>query len=487
MSLDRSGRARSVDEQDAENLAAAQGLGAELVATYADPNVSASRFTRKARADYERLVGDIEAGRLDILILWESSRGSRRVSEWVALLEVCEAHGVRIYVTSHHRLYDPAVPRDRRSLLEDAVDSDYESGKTSTRVRRSRASSAAAGRPVGSIPYGYRREYAPGSASPLRQVPDPETGPVVQEIVARVLDGEGLHRIAVDLNRRGVPTPQMVRDRRTGTVPERPRGGWNNPKLRKLLSSPTMAGWRVHHGERFGKADWEPLVSTADHAAAWALVNAPERRTQRGTVPKYLLSGIAECGVCSGWLRRFPNRGHQSYGCAGINNTNDGHVVRLADPLDALVVTATVEALRNPELLALAARQDAASAQGVEAATLELKRLKSQLAEYESQAVTVGPAAASFARVVVGLHAEIEVATERLAAVHTLPRAVIDAAGPNADSTWREHRDDIVWQRLMVRSLLRVQVFRSRNPRGRQVFDGETVTITPRWLVAAEG
>ncbi|MDQ0664685.1 DNA invertase Pin-like site-specific DNA recombinase [Arthrobacter ulcerisalmonis] len=81
--------------------------------------------------------------------LWESSRGSRRTGEWVDLIELCEERGIRIWVTTHGRLYDPANARDRRTLLEDAVDSEYESAKTSKRLQRDMRSDAEKGRPHG--------------------------------------------------------------------------------------------------------------------------------------------------------------------------------------------------------------------------------------------------------------------------------------------------------------------------------------------------
>jgi hypothetical protein len=43
-----------------------------------------------------------------------------------ALLELCEQRSVSIFMTTHGRCYEPGNGRDRRSLLEDAVDSGYD-------------------------------------------------------------------------------------------------------------------------------------------------------------------------------------------------------------------------------------------------------------------------------------------------------------------------------------------------------------------------
>jgi DNA invertase Pin-like site-specific DNA recombinase len=102
-------------------------------------------------------MADLEAGRFgaSVLIIWESSRGSRRVGEWASLIDVCAEQGVKIYVTKDAALYDPSRGRDRRSLHEDAVDSEYESSKISDRTKRSNAARAAEGKPHGRVSYGY--------------------------------------------------------------------------------------------------------------------------------------------------------------------------------------------------------------------------------------------------------------------------------------------------------------------------------------------
>ncbi|HEU5416821.1 MAG TPA: recombinase family protein, partial [Streptosporangiaceae bacterium] len=114
VSQDRSGRAKSNDEQHADNEQKLAAHGIELTGPAYSDLRSASRYAAKDRGDFPRLLADLEAGRFgaDVLALWEPSRGSRKVSEWCSLIEACEAAGVRIFVTTHGRLYDPANGRD---------------------------------------------------------------------------------------------------------------------------------------------------------------------------------------------------------------------------------------------------------------------------------------------------------------------------------------------------------------------------------------
>src|SRR6266567_9558500 len=88
VSQDRSGRARSVEEQHDDNMAAGQAHGFTINGeAYADVSLSASRYATKVRGEFRELLADLEHGRFgaDVLVLWESSRGSRKVGEWVTL------------------------------------------------------------------------------------------------------------------------------------------------------------------------------------------------------------------------------------------------------------------------------------------------------------------------------------------------------------------------------------------------------------------
>ena len=73
VSMDRSGRERSNDEQHADNQREAEANGWALGEHYADVG-SASRYATKARGNFETLVADLAADRFgaEVLILWES-------------------------------------------------------------------------------------------------------------------------------------------------------------------------------------------------------------------------------------------------------------------------------------------------------------------------------------------------------------------------------------------------------------------------------
>jgi site-specific DNA recombinase len=267
VSLDRSGRARSLEEQHADHKLVATEHGWTLGESYRDESVSASRYSRKTRDGFDRLIADLENDQFDaqVLMIWESSRGSRRVGEWVKLLELCERRAVSIHVVTHHRTYDPANGRDRRSLLEDAVDGEYESSKMSARLRRAVAANAVAGRPGGRIPYGYRRVFDPQTRQLIAQEPQPDEAPVVAELYRRLVAGHSLHSIARDLQERGIRT-------RSGLV-------FSPQHLRSVALCPTYTALRAHRPGSGPDSDGrhEPVPVSEMYEGQWpALVSRAE-------------------------------------------------------------------------------------------------------------------------------------------------------------------------------------------------------------------
>ncbi len=314
--------------------------------SYRDESVSASRYSRKTRDGFDALIADLEHDRFgaQVLMIWESSRGSRRVGEWVRLLELCEQRSVSIFVTTHGRCYEPGNGRDRRSLLEDAVDSEYESAKMSTRGRRAAAANAVAGRPHGRIPYGYRRVFHPRTRVFIAQEPEPAEAEVVAELYRRLIQGHSLRAIARDYQQRGIRT-------RSGAA-------WTAQHLRSLAVKALYAGLRSHTPGRRGgdptadldslyEGQWPGLVSRADWCAVQRLLRAPERKTTRPGRAKHLLSLIGCCGVCLGTLQvAYRDGGDPLYVCAG-----QGCVRITQADLDTLAEQVMLDYLAQPDVI----------------------------------------------------------------------------------------------------------------------------------------
>jgi site-specific DNA recombinase len=332
VSVDRSGRQRSNDEQRDDNRAHWSDF--TWGDHYSDAS-SASRYSKRARDDWDQLVADLRAGAFgaDVLVLWESSRGSRKVGQWVELIDLCDDRGVRIAVTTHGRIYDPANARDRRSLLEDAVDSEYESAKISGRVRRSLRQNATARRPHGKVLFGYRRIHDGRTGALLGQEPHPEQAPIVQRVFADYVGGRSARSITAALNAEGVRTNRG--------------NGWTPLMVKRMLTNRAYLGHRLHKGEDFGQG-WEPLIDADTFERVAARLEATAGRKFKRT--SRLVSGLVRCGVCRSKMQ-IKDAGR--YGCPGY------HAYRRADQLDAFVTVQILERLSQPDVSeALTGRED---------------------------------------------------------------------------------------------------------------------------------
>lgn len=440
VSQDRSGHLQSPLEQHEDNERAAAANGWALAEPYAeDGAVSASRFSARARPGFGQLAADLSGGRFgaDVLILWESSRGSRRVGEWATLVDKLEDARVRVHVTTHGRTYDPANARDRRSLLEDAVDSEYESGKSSRRIRRAAAANAAAGKPHGRVPYGYRREYritAGGKRELAAQLPEPAEAAVVKDLFARLRKGDSLRGIAADFGRRGITT----RPNRT-----HPQGVPFSPQhLRDIALRPIYGGLRIHEpGNRSGryrgsldgavKATWPPLVDAETFHGVRAMLQAPERRTSRPGRGVHLLSMIAACDVCGGPLTARDPLTERRYVC------RDKSCIRInADELDAYAETVMLAYLAREDVIKelRATPEDGG----------ELERLRGDLAEARAELRSLRAAAsagkltvATLINVEPGHVARVEALEARERELQTPPALAVIPPGKDAARRWQ--------------------------------------------------
>lgn len=321
-----SAKQKSIDEQLAENRAAAKANGWTVVDELDDP-VSASRYATKVRKNWARLLELLPT--VDVVILWEPSRGDRSLASWVSFLDRCREHKVRIHAVTHQRTYDPANARDYRSLAEDGVDSAYESDKISARVRRAKAAAYAVGRPAGKLDYGYVRVYDMTTAPPryLRQEPHPRQSTVVAGIFDDLALGESLYAIAAKLNRDDVPTYRGGRNWRPGVV----RGIATNPIYRPHPDSP-QHGCLVRKGQTY-VGTWPPLVTEATWQAVQRVLGTDDptaRRRRKDSAPgqvRYLLSASSQLltAPCGSPVIGHPDRPGRSAhylcrddGCASV-------------------------------------------------------------------------------------------------------------------------------------------------------------------------
>jgi hypothetical protein len=367
----------------------------------------------------------------------------------VTLIELCEQQRVRIHVTTHGRTYDPANSRDRRTLLEDAVDSEYESGKISARAKRAAAANAAAGKPHGRVPYGYRRRYDERTRTMITQEPEPAEASVIRELFDRVRAGHSLRSIALDFEGRGIHT-------RTGKV-------FSPQHLRVLATTAAYAGLRVSdpdgrregrgHSPRPGtpgvsvvKATWEPLVSESTFWAAQRLLDDPKRVTTRPGRAKHLLSNLAVCDKCSSPIFATFRHEKPSYQC------RKGCIRIQKDDIEEFAEAVILAYLSRKDVHD-ALRRAQTDSDALQAVRDELSAARARLAELADAAAAGTISIATVARAEPQILAAIA-ELERREAELTTPSALSGFITPGTDVAQRWHAAPMSARREVARLLL---------------------------------
>src|SRR5262245_15598137 len=268
-SFDDSGRERSPEEQQrghGRDLKHHPGLRLSDLPAYREVG-SASRYKRKPRIEFPRMMADIESGAFgaDGLLMWENSRTSRDAEEWIGLLRLMEKHGkvVCVWNQGAMNVYDPANHHDWYTLMREAIDAEKESRLISQRVRRGTMADAEAGKlGTGVRAFGYTKD---GMHKDKREAA------FVREGVRRVLAGESVRSIAADFNRRGIRTS-------AGNL-------WNPGPLARVLGGTRIAGLRAHYGEVVAKGVWPAIITEAEHRRVRAALAARTTTGSRGREP----------------------------------------------------------------------------------------------------------------------------------------------------------------------------------------------------------
>jgi DNA invertase Pin-like site-specific DNA recombinase len=330
ISSDREGDELGVRRQLADCERRAVELGWAVAERYVDDDVSA--WSGKRRPEYQRLLADLAAGGIEGMVVYHLDRLHRHPRELEEFFEVVRAAGASdtiATVTGRINLADPDGQFQARILGAVAK---KESDDKSRRIRRKHEELAAAGKVSGGghRPFGYEADKIA-----LR----PAEAAVVRDCAERVLAGESLRKLAIDLNAHGITTS-------TG-------GRWVQGSLRRILISARISGQREHHGDIIGKAEWPPIITPAQTAQIRAILTDPSRRTNQAP-RSYLLHGLLACSHCGERLVARPRAGGQRrYACAkGPGFSGCGKTYINAEGAERFIADAVLHRIDSPEVAA---------------------------------------------------------------------------------------------------------------------------------------
>lgn len=440
---------RQID--DCQELAERRGWPVRDV--YVDDDRSA--WSGKARPEYRRMLGDIESGDVDAVVVWHLDRLHRQPRELEAFFDACDAAGLTDLASVSGQV-DLASHDGRFMARILGAVAKKESDDKSRRIRRKHLELAQSGawKGGGSRPFGYLAD---------RVSVNPAEAPFVREAVARVLAGDSLRSVAASFNDRGVLTTQGHQ--------------WTISALHRVLVSARISGQREHHGEIIGPAQWAAIITPDETARLRAYLSDPARKT--GRAPRlYLLAGLLRCSHCGAVLvARRNNLGARRYICAkGPGHTGCGRLVITAEPVEALIQEAVLYRLDTPEL--------AAALRGEAAKDDEWARSASALdgdrAQLEELATAYGEKQITFPEYLAArkpIEARIEAAKRHLSRT-TQTTAIADYVGDSAALRDRWSELPIARQRAVVASVLDRATI-GPAVRGRNLFDPGRVA--PTW------
>lgn len=344
ISKDRLAEGLGVDRQEKDLRKLARERGYVVAGVYVDNDVSASD-PRVKRPSYERMLADVQAGSLDVVLAWDDDRLVRQPAELERFFTVLDAVGAS-YSTLTNTVDVGTGEGMLVARVKGAVAAE-EVRKLSKRSRRKHEELAERGLPSGGGYRCYGYSCSRGRAITLGEATCEEPGclhdgvtviyaeaAVIREAADRYLAGEGFTAIARALNKAGA---------RTSTGNE-----WATGTLRNLLVNPRIAGRRVHKGEIVGPAAWQPILGRATVERITSTAASRHRPGPKGP-RRHVVAGLLRCSRCGQKLHAAPLNGRFSYRCTKRPGTSAcGGMAISSAPVDAAVEAMTLYRLTSP-------------------------------------------------------------------------------------------------------------------------------------------
>ena len=301
------GPSQSVQNQESLLREFVQQHRLSVYDTYVDDGWSGTNFDRP---DFQRMIADIEAKKVNMVITKDLSRLGRDY--------IMTGHYMERYFPEHRVRYislldgiDTGVDSTAnditpfRAIMNDMYAKDISKKIKSVKRDKQRKGQFIGGKPV----YGYKMH--PREKNKI--VIDEEAAPVVRRVFALALSGMSCRNIATLLNQEGVPTPATYAKLPVAR-PGPYTGLWSSERISDMLQNETYIGNMVQGRSvkisykskkclKQDPANWvivegthEPLVDAETFRKVRMLVNS--RKHTRSRTYDFLLKGLIFCHEC---------------------------------------------------------------------------------------------------------------------------------------------------------------------------------------------
>lgn len=245
----------------------AKSHGLSIIDYYIDEGVSARKKMGK-RKEFLRMIADIEANRIDLIIFTKLDRWFRNIADYYKIQEILEAHQVN-WKTIYEN-YDTSTANGRLhinimlSIAQDEADRTSERIKVVFQNKRNRGEVT-----NGSHPFGFTIEDK-------KLVPDEEKLTIVRDIFKFYEDNQSIY-----------DTVRMLR--------EKHQLNFCNATVSRMLKN------RIYIGEYQGIQSYtKPVIAPERFKKIQTILPLPKKRSK--TNRTYLFTGLLVCGECGNKL-----------------------------------------------------------------------------------------------------------------------------------------------------------------------------------------
>lgn len=274
----------SIEQQIAECQLYAQQNAIEVVATYEDRAISGRSDKRPG---FQKMIRAAERHEFQVLLTYKSNRIARNMYDALRYEDRLDAAGVKV-IYCKEDFGDNAAGRLALRMMMSI--NEFYSDNMAEDIRRGLHDSAARGKVVGSLPFGYKK----GKDGSI--VIDDELGPVVKEVFDRVLAGHSYAEIAKDLNERGFRTQH-------GKL-------FGKSSFRAILENERYTGVYIYGDDIRINGGMPKLIDREVFDAVGHIVRGKkESRGRMRENGEYLLTGKIFCGKCLGPMVGISGKG----------------------------------------------------------------------------------------------------------------------------------------------------------------------------------
>ncbi|KOV90642.1 integrase [Streptomyces sp. NRRL WC-3723] len=324
--------------QDCERLADLRSW--QAVKVYEDNDVSAF-MPNVVREEFELMLKDLRAGLIDGIVAYDLDRLARQPRDLERLIEIYDERPRLEFATVTNDVN--IGTSDGRTMARVMVAfANKSSHDASRRIKRKHLQLAQQGKDSGGpAPYGWRKDD--------RTKVDPEAAKAIREAQREILAGVRIGTIRTRWQEQGLGNPREGTKRMA------------HHHVEHILTNPRLVGYRTYHGEilhgddgRPVMGEWEPINTLEEwEAVCAAIAERKQKHPGKSLARKYLLSGIARCGLCKTKIRGQINQRWKpgsnaarfAYQCSVVNG-GCGKVGRIGEPVDRLIAQLVLEEQR---------------------------------------------------------------------------------------------------------------------------------------------